>query len=47
MPEIEFVERITDYEPRSTNIILDTVGAQRRISEFRDIQDIGLWIGPE
>jgi 16S rRNA U1498 N3-methylase RsmE len=29
------------------NLVLDTVGSQRRISEFRNIQDIGLWVGPE
>ena len=48
LPEIQF-QNDTKSLPKSTiqNVVLDTVGKERYLREFSDIQDIGLWVGPE
>jgi len=56
MPQIDFVEKsllapqVLDWFVTSQwqrDIVLDTTGILRRCSEFTDMQDIGLWVGPE
>jgi len=48
LPEIQF-QNDTKSLPKNAiqNIVLDTVGKERYLREFSDIQDIGLWVGPE
>lgn len=48
-PKDEYPEtQDQEYELKGiTNVVLDTTGKQARISDFRDIQDVGLWVGPE
>jgi RsmE family RNA methyltransferase len=47
MPEIEFVNQITNYESRITNLALDTTGKSIKVSEIPKNHDISIWIGPE
>ncbi len=48
MPEILFLEKILDYNTSSaTNIVLDTIGENMRISRYDSLQNISIWVGPE
>lgn len=51
MPEISFTERFPDivYEltTGTTHIVLDTIWESIRISQYDNLQDISLWVGPE
>ena len=49
MPEIIFQDELV-YSPgiiASEQIVLDTVGLSRRMSELSSLQHIGIWVGPE
>ena len=53
MPIIDFFQSWERYVSSSESekwkgqIVLDTRGDSRRIAEYANIQDIGLWVGPE
>ena len=47
LPEIIWLDRSPSDIPDMTHIVLDTIGQDRRISEYSGYQDIGLWVGPE
>lgn len=47
MPEILFLDTFPEPDTHISHIVLDTVGKSSAISEFRDLQDVGVWIGPE
>ena len=51
MPEIVFIERfpesMTDATVETTHIVLDTLGESIRISQYDNLQNIALWVGPE
>ena len=51
MPEIVFVERFPDSAPdtpiETMHIVLDTIGESIRISQYDNLQNIALWVGPE
>lgn len=51
MPEILFTEKFPDVSLPITDttrhIVLDTLGESVRISQYDNIQDISLWVGPE
>lgn len=53
MPEVVFLmdqsrfPSSLQWQEGKRNIVLDTLGVKSRITEYDDIQDIGLWVGPE
>jgi 16S rRNA (uracil1498-N3)-methyltransferase len=51
MPEIVFIERFPDTSAldasNTAHIVLDTIGDSIRISQYDNLQDISLWVGPE
>lgn len=51
MPEIAFIERFPEYTASNpvemSHIVLDTIGESIRISQYDNLQNMGLWVGPE
>ncbi len=51
MPEITFTERFPDSttsgQGETMHIVLDTIWESIRISQYDNLQNIGLWVGPE
>ncbi len=48
MPEIIFLEKNIEYSGIwNTNIVLDTIGDNMRISTYDSIQNMAIWVGPE
>ncbi|MBC7498272.1 16S rRNA (uracil(1498)-N(3))-methyltransferase [Candidatus Gracilibacteria bacterium] len=51
MPEIACIDRfpdtVVDVTTQTTHIVLDTIGESIRISQYDNLQDISLWVGPE
>jgi 16S rRNA (uracil1498-N3)-methyltransferase len=51
MPEIVFTEKFpestTDIVVETTHIVLDTIWESIRISQYDNLQNMGLWVGPE
>lgn len=49
MPQIEYLDTPLKYENNvsTRNIVLDTTGTPKRLTEMPRDQEIGLWVGPE
>ena len=50
MPEIAFIERFPEYTASTiemSHIVLDTIWESIRISQYDNLQNMGLWVGPE
>lgn len=47
LPEIHFLEKKGTLPESWIHMVLDTLWEQKKLREFSDIQDIGLWVGPE
>ena len=47
IPELSFWCEEWADDNRMSHIVLDTIGPNRMMHEFTNIQDIGLWVGPE
>lgn len=51
MPEIACIDRfphtVVDTTIQTTHIVLDTIWESIRISQYDNLQDISLWVGPE
>jgi 16S rRNA (uracil1498-N3)-methyltransferase len=47
MPEIEFLEWMTNPEFQMPNIVLDTTGISQNLREMPQNQKVGIWVGPE
>ena len=50
MPEIVFLERFPEYNASTievSHIVLDTIWESIRISQYDNLQNMALWVGPE
>jgi len=47
LPKIEIRETSPDLDRNKANIVLDTIGKKRQLSEFHEGENIGIWVGPE
>lgn len=48
MPEIQFLNHFPEEISIDTsNIVLDTIGENRRLISYDSLSDMNLWVGPE
>jgi 16S rRNA (uracil1498-N3)-methyltransferase len=47
MPQITWEEGIPQDVSESENIVLDTIGENKKISSYDAMENISLWVGPE